>query len=247
MTWSRKSYLFLIYALLYIPLLVLITYSFLDHHHFSLVWYQTLFSDNELWDVVENSLILAVTAASIATAFGTVIAIALVRYRFPGRKILNSTLMSYIILPDLLLGIALLILLHLAHFPFGFFTLLIGHIILCLPFVVVMINSRLYDLKNNLFEAAMDLGASEFIIYKRIIIPLLATAIIGAWIICFTLSMDDMIISFFLSGPSFQVLPLYIYSLVRLGVTPEINAICSIIFFATLIFILLAQRGFKKR
>lgn len=247
MSWLKKSYLASIYAFLYIPLLVLIAYSFIDQHHFSWVWYQTLMADTDLWSVAKNSLILAVSAATIATFFGSLIAIAFFRYRFLGKQILSTTLMSYIILPDLLLGVSLLILLHLLHIPFGFFTLLIGHITLCLPFVVIMINSRLLDLNSHLFEAAKDLGASELTLYIKIIMPLLLTAIAGAWIICFTLSMDDVIISFFLTGPSFQVLPLYIYSLVRLGVTPEINAICSIIFFATLLFIFLAHWGVKKK
>jgi spermidine/putrescine transport system permease protein len=244
---QRKSYLLFIYAFLYVPLLVLITYSFIDHHHFTFTWYIALFSDSQLWQVSKNSLLLAISVSSIATSLGTLMAIVLVRYRFFGKNFLSGTIMSYIILPDLLLGVSFLILLHLLHIPFGFLTLLIGQITLCLPYVVMMINARLLDLNHRIFEAAKDLGASEFTIYRRIITPLLATAIIGAWIICFTLSMDDVIVSFFLSGPGFQVLPLYIYSLVRLGVTPEINAICSIIFFVTLLFVLLAQWGVRKK
>lgn len=244
----RTSYLSVGYAILYIPLLVLIAYSFIGpHHHLSFYWYKTLFADSQLWSVTLNSLLLAVLTATIATLLGTLIAITLSRYRFFGKKILSGTLISYIILPDLLLGISLLILCHLMHLPFGLLTLMIGHITLCLPFVVIMINARLLDLNHDLFEAAQDLGASEYHLYVKILMPLLMTAILAAWIMCFTLSMDDMIISFFLAGPTFQVLPLYIYSLVRLGVTPEINAICSIIFFATLLLISGAQWGAKKR
>jgi spermidine/putrescine transport system permease protein len=244
----RRSYLAFGYLILYVPLFILIVFSFLDkQHHFTWHWYQVLLDDAQLWTVTGNSLLLAVSAASIATALGTLAAIVLVRYRFIGKPVMNAALMSYIILPDLLVGISLLILLHLFHLSFGFVTLLIGHITLCLPFVAIMINSRLLDIDKRLFEAAKDLGASEFVVFSRIIIPLLITAIIGAWIMCFTLSMDDMIISFFLAGPNFQVLPLYIYSLVRLGITPEINAICSVIFCVTLLLILLAQWGIRKR
>lgn len=244
----RRSYLLFIYCVLYVPLLILIAYSFMDkQHHFTWQWYQTLFSDSQLLSVATNSLLLAVTAATLATCLGTLAAVVITRYRFTGKKLMNGSLMSYIILPDLLIGISLLILLHIFHFSFGFLTLLIGHITLCLPFVAIMINSRLHDLDSSLFEVAKDLGASEFTLYWRVIIPLLFTAVIAAWIMCFTLSMDDVIISFFLAGPSFQVLPLYIYSLVRFGVTPEINAICSIIFIITLVFILLAQLGLRKK
>jgi spermidine/putrescine transport system permease protein len=223
---------------------VLITYSFFQappQTGFTLQWYQALLQDPNLLTVAGNSLLVAAVASTIATVFGTLAAVVLRRYRFMGRQLLSNALFSLIIFPDLVLGISLLLWLHLLHFPLGFLTLAIGHITLCLPFVTIMINSRLLDLDSSLFEAGRDLGASEWTILRRIILPLLLPAIVGAWLMCFTLSMDDVIISFFLTGPSFNVLPLYIYSLVRLGVTPEINALCSIIFFVTLILILIAQ------
>ena len=169
------------------------------------------------------------------------------RYRFAGRKVLNGTLFSLIILPDLVLGISLLLLVHMLGIPLGFLTLAIGHITLCLPFVAITINSRLVDIDPRLFEAARDLGASEVTVLWRVLLPQIVSSLIAAWLMSFTLSMDDVIISFFVTGPSFQVLPLYIYSLVRLGITPEINALCSIIFFATLVLILGAQWGIRKK
>ena len=244
----QRSYLGFIYLLLYIPLAILIVYSFLDSHkQFTWQWYQVMFADSQLWTVAGNSFLLAMSSATLATLLGTLAAIVLIRYRFMGKSILSSTLMSYIILPDLLIGTSLLILMHVFNVSFGYWTLLIGHVTLCMPFVTIMVNSRLHDLNNKLFESAQDLGASEFQLYRRIILPLLFTVIVGSWIMCFTLSMDDMIISFFLAGPSFQVLPLYIYSLVRLGITPEINAICSVLFFATFLLILCSQWSIRKR
>lgn len=240
----RSSYLILCYAFLYVPLFVLIAYSFFQappQTGLTMQWYQALLQDPNLLTVAGNSLLVAVVASTVATVFGTLAAVVLRRYRFMGRQLLSNALFSLIIFPDLVLGISLLLWLHLLHFPLGFLTLAIGHITLCLPFVTIMINSRLLDLDHSLFEAGRDLGASEWTILRRIILPLLLPAIVGAWLMCFTLSMDDVIISFFLTGPSFNVLPLYIYSLVRLGVTPEINALCSIIFFVTLILILIAQ------
>jgi spermidine/putrescine transport system permease protein len=240
----RGSYLLLGYAFLYLPLFVLIAGSFFQvapQTGFTMSWYQSLLQDPNLLTVTGNSLMVAVVAATIATILGTLAAVVLRRYRFMGRQLLSNALFSLIIIPDLVLGISLLLWLHLLHVPLGFLTLVIGHITLCLPFVTIMINSRLLDLDHSLFEAGHDLGASEWRILRHIILPVLLPAIIGAWLMCFTLSTDDVVISFFLTGPSFNVLPLYIYSLVRLGITPEINALCSIIFVVTLVLILIAQ------
>lgn len=243
----RKTYLLFIYAFLYIPLLVLITYSFINGNDWSLHWYRVLANDSQLWEVVKNSLLLAIISASICTALGSIFATTLARYRFLGNKIISTSFLIYIILPDLLIGISLLIIFHTFSIPLGFGTLLIGHITFCLPFIIMMINARLHDINHHILDAAKDLGASDAVIYIRILCPMLLTALISAWMIGFTLSMDDVIISFFLSGPDFQVLPLYIYSLVRLGITPEINAICSIIFFLTFFIIIIAHRWIKKR
>ena len=243
----KRFYLFFSFLLLYLPLFILITFSFINKYHFSLHWYSILIQDENILSVTYNSLIVAVLSATLATILGMLAAVVLLRYRFPGRRFLNTTLFSYIILPDLMIGISLLLLMHILNFQLGLLTLLTGHITLCLPFVVITINSRLYDFDQHLFESAKDLGASEITLFSRIILPLLIPAIFSAWLLCFTLSMDDVIISYFLTGPNFQVLPLYIYSLVRLGLTPEINAICSIIFFATLLFILLAQFGLRRK
>jgi len=244
----KKSYLALAYAFLYLPLLLLIAYSFLDkQHHLTWQWYRVLLNDENILTVTYNSLLVAILSASIATILGTIATIILTRYHFFGRKWIGTILFSYIIIPDLVIGISLLLLAHVINLPLGLLTLLIGHITLCLPFVSITINSRLHDFDANLFSAAKDLGASEAILFYRIFLPLLFPALLAAWLLSFTLSMDDVIISYFLTGPSFQVLPLYIYSLVRLGLTPEINAICSIIFFATLLLILLSQLALRKR
>ncbi len=243
----KRTYLSFSYILLYFPLFILIIFSFINKGHFSLHWYYILTQDENILNVTCNSLMLAITGATFATTLGTLAAVVLLRYRFPGKRLFNATLFSYIILPDLVIGISLLLLMHILKIQLGLITLLIGHITLCLPFVVITINSRLYDLDQHLFESAKDLGANEITLFFRIILPLLMPAIFAAWLLCFTLSMDDVIISYFLTGPSFQVLPLYIYSLVRIGITPEINAICSIIFSATLVLILCAQLGLRKR
>jgi spermidine/putrescine transport system permease protein len=244
----RKITLIACYGFLYIPLIVLMIGSFRDPHlhTWTLSFYGSLSQDPVLLGVTGNSLLVGVFAAIMATILGTMAAFIIFRYRFMGRKLLNGTILSLIILPDLVLGISLLLAFHLLGIPLGFSTLAIGHICLCLPFVAITINSRLVDMDFKLFEAARDLGATEWIIFWDIIFPQIIPALIGAFLMSFTLSMDDVVISFFLTGPDFQVLPLYIYSLVRLGISPEINALCTIIFVASLILIALSQLSFRK-
>ena len=145
------------------------------------------------------------------------------------------------------MGIFLLILFTSLHISLGFWTLLLSHITFCIPFVAVNVYARIIDLDKNIFEAARDLGANEFIIFIRILIPLLWPAIVTGWLMSFTLSLDDVIISFFVTGPDFQILPLRIYSLVRLGVKPEINALCSIMFGLTLLIAATTQLLLRKR
>jgi spermidine/putrescine transport system permease protein len=129
----------------------------------------------------------------------------------------------------------------------GFFTLLFAHITFCIPFVAVTVYSRITGLDKNIFEAARDLGAKDFTIFLRIIIPLLWPAIIAGWLLSFTLSLDDVIISYFVTGPDFQILPLQIFSMVRLGVTPEVNALCSVMFTVTLFIVIISQLMLRKK
>ena len=145
------------------------------------------------------------------------------------------------------MGIALLILFASLHITLGFWTLLLAHITFCIPFVVVTILSRITGTDKNLFEAAKDLGANDFIVFSKIIVPMLIPGIVAAWLLSFTLSFDDVVISTFVSGPDFQILPLYIFSQVKLGVTPELNALCSVILLLTVVMALIAQMVLKKK
>ena len=138
-----------------------------------------------------------------------------------------------IILPDLVLGVALLILMSLLHFSLGFWSLLVAHITFCLPFSTIIIGNQLRQLDKHILEAAQDLGASEWQLYHRVIMPLVAPALIVSLLLCFTMSIDDVIISYFVSGPSYEILPLRIYSMVKLGVSPEINALCTVLLAVT--------------
>lgn len=245
--------LFFVYGFLYTPIIVLIAYSFNDSahsllwHQFTLKWYQKLMVNSDLHIVALHSLVVGIVSATIATFLGTLGAVCLYRYHFLGKKILHSLIFILIISPDIVTGISLLILFSALKVPLGFWTLLLAHVTFCLPFVVVVIYSRLVGEDKNLFEAAKDLGATESIIFQKILVPLLWPAIVAGWLLSFTLSLDDVIISFFVTGPEFDILPLKIFSMVRVGIKPEINALCSVLFVLTLTIVICYQFLTRKR
>jgi spermidine/putrescine transport system permease protein len=244
---GRIGYLILIYLLLYCPMAVLIVFSFNDSQYSlswrgaTLNWYRLLLTDGQLLRVALNSLMVALCSATLATAIGTVAAVTLFRYRFFGRRLLYALIYVLIMSPEIVMGISLLMLFVAIRLPLGFWTLLLSHTTFCIPFVVVTVLSRFSGFDPNLVDAAQDLGASEVQVFRRIILPLLMPAVLAGWLLSFTLSLDDVIISFFVTGPRFEVLPLRIFSLVRLGVKPEINALCTVMFGLTLVFITLSQ------
>ncbi|HVE43953.1 MAG TPA: spermidine/putrescine ABC transporter permease PotC [Gammaproteobacteria bacterium] len=250
---AATAYLSLMYVFLYLPIIVLVLYSF-NNAQYSLVWkgftwdwYRALFENSSLWVATYHSLLLGAAAATVATGIGVLAAVSLYRYRFFGRQFLNGLIFILILSPEIVTGAALLILFTLICLPLGFLSLLISHITFCLPFVIVVAYSRLVSFDKNIFEAAKDLGASEGVIFGRIIFPLLWPALFSAWLLSFTLSLDDVIISYFVAGPEFQILPLQIYAMVRSGIKPEINALCSVLFFITLFFVLLSQLVLRKK
>jgi spermidine/putrescine transport system permease protein len=247
-----RTYLSFIYLFFYLPIIVLIIYSFNDSsfslvwHGFTWHWYQELFSDTDLWVAAWHSFLLGVTSAVFATLIGTLAAHMLYRYRFFGRHFLNGIVFVLILTPEIVTGAALLILFAFLDLSLGFFSLLLAHVSFCIPFVIVTTYSRLLSFDKNIFEAAKDLGASDGLIFLRIVLPLLWPAVFASLLLSFTLSLDDVIISYFVAGPEFQILPLEIYSMVRAGVKPEINALCTVLFVVTLTLVVLAQLLLKK-
>lgn len=246
-------YLTLIYLFFYIPIIILIIYSFnkaqysLLWHGASLRWYQELFVDTDLWIAAWHSVVLGFFAATVAMGIGTLAAVSLYRYQFMGRQLLYGLIFILILTPDIVMGISLLILFSLTRLPLGFWSLLLAHITFCIPFVVVTVYSRMTSFDNYIFEAAKDLGARDTVIFTRIVLPLLWPAMLAGWLLSFTLSLDDVIISYFVTGPGFEILPLKIYSMVRLGVKPEINALCSVMFGVTLLLVVLSQLILRKK
>lgn len=249
----RFSYMGFIFLFLYLPVIVLVIYAFNTSkfsavwHGFTFQWFQELFHDPNLLIITAHSLIIAILAATIATAIGALGGVALFRYHFFGKQLLHGLLFFLIVVPDLVLGISLLILYALARIPLGFLTLLLAHVTFCLPFVIVTALGRLNGMDKNIFEAARDLGATDMIIFFKIILPLILPALVAGWLLSFTLSMDDVIISFFVSGPNYQILPLYIFSEVHVGITPEINALCTLIFGVTVMMVLISYILLRKK
>jgi spermidine/putrescine transport system permease protein len=252
-TLPAVSYLSLIYLFFYIPIIILIAYSFnntqysLLWHGFTWNWYIELFSDADLWIAAWHSLVLGLASASIATVIGMLAAVCLYRYRFLGRQVLNGLVFVLILSPEIVTGASLLLLFAMVQLRLGFTTLLLAHISFCIPFVIVTAYSRLISFDKNIFEAAKDLGATDGLIFRRIILPMLWPALFAGWLLSFTLSLDDVIISYFVAGPEFEILPLRIFSMVRSGVKPEINALCSVLFALTFCLVLLSQLALRKK
>jgi spermidine/putrescine transport system permease protein len=236
---ARFIYLGLIYLFLYLPIAVVVFFSFnnsyvsLLWHGFTWHWYLVLFQDADMGMVVLHSVWLGLSAASVATVLGLVAAVALFRYRFFGKNFLQLFIFIMIILPDLVLGVSLLILMNLVHFPLGFWSLFVAHITFCLPFTVIIIGNQLRQLDKHILEAGRDLGASEWQLYRYVILPLVLPGFLSSALLSFTMSFDDVVISYFVSGPSYEILPLKIYSMVKLGVSPEVNALCTLLLLLT--------------
>ena len=249
----KISWLAGVYAFLYIPLITLIILSFNRAKYasawqgFTLKWYERLWQNQQLLTAFFNSLTVAMVSSIMAVAIGTLGAFALSRYRFPGRRLFFTMVHSVMMSPDIVMGISLLMLFVILGIDPGFITLVLAHVTFCLPFVIVTVHARIKGFDPMVVDAARDLGAGEFDIFYRIILPLILPAVVAGWLLSFTLSLDDVIISFFVTGPGFDILPLRIYSMVRLGVKPEVNALCALLFLFTLVAVMAAHFLIKEK
>ncbi|MXP67450.1 spermidine/putrescine ABC transporter permease PotC [Pantoea sp. Aalb] len=251
--WVRIIFTYSIYAWLYIPILILIINSFnisrfgIIWQGFSIQWYKLLIKNDSLIQAAQHSIIIAMLSASFATFIGLLTAIALYRYNFRAKLFISSMLFIVIMSPDILMAISLLVLFMLMGISLGFWSLLLSHITFCLPFVVITIYSRLNGFDKRILEVAKDLGAGEITILYKILIPLMLPAIIASWLLSFTLSMDDIVISSFVTNPTFEILPLKIYSMVKIGVSPEINALATILMLLSLLILITSQLLFRDK
>ncbi|WP_321458751.1 spermidine/putrescine ABC transporter permease PotC [uncultured Vibrio sp.] len=243
----RFSFMALVYAFLYLPIIVLIVNSFnankfgMKWGGFTTKWYETLVNNDSLMQAAWHSLNVAVFSATAATIIGSLTAVALFRYSFKGKGAVNGMLFVVMMSPDIVMAISLLALFLVLGAQLGFFTLLISHITFCLPFVVVTVYSRLNGFDVKMLEAAKDLGASEWVILKKIILPLAKPAVAAGWLLSFTLSLDDVIISSFVTGPTYEILPLKIYSMVKVGISPEVNALATVMLIVSLVLVVISQ------
>ncbi|AMA65054.1 Inner membrane ABC transporter permease protein YdcV [Candidatus Arsenophonus lipoptenae] len=247
----RNSFLIGIYVCIYIPIIILIVHSFStsnfsNHSQWTTEWYSILLNDDSLLKATGNSLTIAIISATFTTFMGLLSALALFRYNFKGKIFINSMLFIVMISPDIVIAISLLLNFMLLGISLGFWSLLLSHITFCLPFVVITIYAKLKDLDITILEAAQDLGASELMILWQIILPLTLSPIISSWLLSIAISIDDVVISYFVTGPTYEILPLKIYSMIKIGMSPEINALTTILLFISLILGLLILWIFKK-
>ncbi len=223
-------------AFLYLPIVILVTYSFNASRlvtvwgGWSLRWYSEFFNDRAMLEAAWMSLRVATASATIATLLGTLAAVALSRgERFRGRTLFSGMLYAPLVMPEVITGLSLLLLFVALNAERGFWTVTIAHTTLTMCFVAVVVQSRLGSLDRSLEEAAMDLGCDPARAFVAVTLPLIAPAIAAGWMLAFTLSLDDVVIASFTTGPGSATLPIRIYSEVRLGVKPEINAICTLV------------------
>jgi spermidine/putrescine transport system permease protein len=257
----------LVFAFLYIPIVLLIVYSFnaspmnIEWEGWTLEWYRQMAGDTVLIDAMKNSLIIAAITTVVSVIIGTTGAWLLHRFRFPMRRLINMLIFIPMAIPEIIMGISLLILFQVVlrwftglqeipsapewftslDFDRGITTVVISHVTFCFPFVLVAVQARLAGVDPALEEAAMDLGATPFRAFWSVMVPYLMPAIISGSLMAFTLSMDEIIITFFTAGPDSQTLPLKIFGRVKKGLDPSLNAISAVFVLATAILVVIAE------
>ncbi len=242
------------FAFLYLPILILVVYSFNASRlvtvwgGFSTQWYASLLKNEQLLEAAWVSLRVAFLSAAAATVLGTLAALALVRYgRYPGRTLFTGMVYAPLVMPEVITGLSLLLLFVAVDFDRGFWTVVLAHTTFTMCFVTVVVHARLVDFDRSLEEAAMDLGCPPLKTFFTITLPLIAPSVLAGFLLAFTLSLDDLVIASFTSGPGATTLPMRIYSQVRLGVTPEINAVCTILVALVTVGVISASLATKRQ
>jgi putrescine transport system permease protein len=254
--WSRFNIVSIVlgFAFLYLPIVLLVIYSFNESRlvtvwaGFSTRWYVELFSNEGLMNAAWVTARVAFISATVATVLGTLAALALVRYtRFHGRILFSGMVFAPLVMPEVITGLSLLLLFVAIDLDRGFLTVTLAHITFTMCFVAVVVQSRLVSFDRSLEEAAMDLGAPPVRTFFQITLPIILPAVVSGWMLAFTLSLDDLVIASFTSGPGATTLPMKIYSQVRLGVTPEINAVCTLLIGVVALGVIAASLVNKRR
>lgn len=248
LSWFNVTSIVLGFAFLYIPILLLVVYSFNASRlvtvwaGFSTQWYWALLENEQLLDAAWVTLRLAFFSSLAATVLGTMAALALTRYgRFYGRTLFSGMIYAPLVMPEVITGLSLLLLFVAVNFDRGFWTVLLAHITFTMCFVAVVVQSRLVTFDRSLEEAALDLGCPPLKVFFTITLPLILPAVVSGFMLAFTLSLDDLVVASFTTGPGATTLPMRIYSQVRLGVTPEINAVCTILIAIVTLVVIVAS------
>ncbi len=254
LSWFNVTSLTLGFAFLYLPIVLLIIFSFNESRlvtvwaGFSTKWYVEMLNNEGLLNAAWVTVRVAFVSASIATVLGTLAAIVLVRIgRFPGRTLFSGMVYAPLVMPEVIMGLAMLLLFVAIGFDRGFWTVTIAHITFSMCYVAVVVQSRLIGFDQSLEEAAMDLGCTPARTFFAVTLPIIMPAVISGWVLAFTLSLDDLVIASFATGPGATTLPMKIYSQVRLGVTPEINAVCTILIALVTVGVIMASLSMKRQ
>lgn len=238
----------LVFLFLYVPIIVLIIFSFNDSKlnavwtGFTFKWYFELIQDDEIIRALMNTLEVAFASTILATMIGTLAAVGLYKFEFKGKTVLDNLLYIPIVIPEIVLGISLLILFNQLHFNLGKMTLIVAHATFSIPFVVITVRARLAGFDKSIEEAANDLGASQLKTFIYVTLPNIAPGIMAGALLALTLSLDDVITSFFVAGPESTTLPLKIFSMVKFGVSPEINALSTIMVAASVLIVFISSK-----
>ncbi|MEG1104688.1 MAG: ABC transporter permease [Oscillospiraceae bacterium] len=241
-------YLGFLMVLMYLPIALVVVYSFNESKlsaiwgGFSLKWYAELFRDKAIFEALLNSLILAAASCFCAAVIGTLAAVGMPKARLPGKGAVEYLSQLPIMIPEIILGMVFMTFFALLGLPFGMITLIIAHTAFCIPYIYMLVKARLVGLDKSLAEAARDLGASEARVFFDIILPLVMPAIASGVLLSFAMSFDDVIISIFVTGVNTNTLPIKIYSQMKTGVTPEINALCTVMLAATVLMVVLSNK-----
>lgn len=242
----RKIYVYFVLFLLFLPIFILVFFSFNESKlnviftGFTFDWYAKLFENPDLLDAFKNTMLIAVLSTTISTVLGVLGAVGLKKFNFRGKAFIDKLIYIPIVIPEIVLGIALLSVFTLARLELGFWTVLLAHISFSVPFVITSVRSTLYALPKHVESAAADLGASRWQIFWHITLPLIRPGIVSGALLAFTLSLDDVVISYFAAGPGTNTLPLYIYSNIKTGISPDVNALTTLMLIFTIIILTLS-------
>jgi spermidine/putrescine transport system permease protein len=248
-----RIYIGLVLILMYIPILLVILYSFNQSRisslwgGFSLNWYIELFRDRVMFTALRNSVVLGLAASLSAAIIGSLAAAGFSRARLPGGKAVEQLAVLPLMIPEIVMGMVSLAFFSLLALPFGMLTLVIAHTVMCVPYVYLLVKARLDGLDRSYVEAAKDLGAGEFRAFYDITLPMIMPALVSGMMISFAMSFDDVIISVFVTGVDTNTLPIRIYSQMRFGVTPKTNALCTLLFAVTALLALAASALYRLR